>query len=356
MYNLTTHQTNGYIDLRSDTVTQPTESMRKAMYEAELGDDVYGEDPTVNRLQELSAQKLGKEAGLLVLSGTMGNLVCLLTHCGRGDEAIMGNRAHTFSSEQGAASGLGGIHPHTLPNQPDGTLDLRQIEAAIRGDNEHYPRTKLICIENTQNSTGGRVLSPAYMSAFGQIAKQHQISVHVDGARIFNAAVALGMDASALAADADSLTFCLSKGLACPLGSVVVGDEDFVHEARRNRKILGGGMRQAGIFAAAGIVALNEMVERLDDDHRNAKTLAEGLSAIPGMTIDPSIVETNIVYFELTAPKFTPGAFAARMKERGVLFSAGAARRIRLVTHYGIELHHITHTLRAFSQVLGEAA
>jgi len=202
-YDMTTHKHNGYVDLRSDTVTQPTEAMRKAMYEAEIGDDVYGEDPTVNRVQEMSAQRLGKAAGLLVLSGTMGNLVSMLTHCGRGDEAIMGDRAHTFTSEQGGSSGMGGIHPRTVRNQPDGTLDLREVEAAIRPDNEHYPRTKLISVENTQNNVGGRVLPPTYMRELGALARKHNVKVHVDGARIFNAAVALGVDASVLAEDAE---------------------------------------------------------------------------------------------------------------------------------------------------------
>lgn len=353
-YDMTTHQ-NGLIDFRSDTVTQPTPAMRKAMYEAEVGDDVYGEDPTVNRLQELAAQRLGKEAGILVLSGTMGNLVSLLTHCGRGDEAIMGNRAHTFTSEQGGAAGVGGIHSHSLPTQPDGTLKLAEIEAAIRSDNEHYPRTKLICVENTHNNMGGRVLRPMYMKAVGELARRHKIKVHVDGARIFNAAVALGVDASVLAEDADSLTFCLSKGLACPVGSLIVGSHAFIREARRNRKILGGGMRQAGVFAAAGIVALNEMIERLEDDHQNARHLAEGLANIPGIKLDPTTVETNILFFELVNEKITPQALAARLKEQGVLIGAGAARRIRMVTHYGIEAAHIAYALRAFQQMMEEA-
>ncbi len=351
-YDMTTHTRNGHIDLRSDTVTQPTEAMRKAMYEAEIGDDVYGEDPTVNRLQEMSAQRLGKEAGLLVLSGTMGNLVSLLTHCGRGDEAIMGDRAHTFTSEQGGTSGMGGIHPRTVRNQLDGTLDLQAVEAAIRTDNEHYPRTKLICIENTQNNMGGRVLPPDYMRELGTLARKHNLKVHVDGARIFNAAVALGVDASVLAEDADSLTFCLSKGLAAPVGSLIVGDTDFIKEARRNRKIVGGGMRQAGVFAAAGIVALNEMIERLDDDHRNAKRLAEGLANIDGMGVDSKSVETNIVFFELTSERITPQQLALRLKERGVLIGAGGSRRIRLVTHFGIEAVHVEQTLSAFQDVM----
>jgi threonine aldolase len=351
-YDMTSHQHNGLIDFRSDTVTFPSPAMRKAMYEAEVGDDTYGEDPTVNRLQDLSAQRLGKEAGLLVLSGTMGNLVSLLTHCGRGDEAIMGMRAHTFTSEQGGAAGLGGIHPHPLPAQPDGTLKIADIEGAIRPDNEHYPRTKLICIENTANNTGGQALDTTYMHSIGSLARKHNLKVHVDGARIFNAAVALGVDASALAADAESLTFCLSKGLACPVGSVIVGDHAFIQEARRNRKIVGGGMRQAGVWAAAGIVALNEMIERLEDDHVNAKTLATGLANVGGIRVDPAVVQTNMLFFELTTDKVSPQQLASRLIEKGVVIGSGPSRRIRMVTHYGIEPAHIAHAISAFQQVM----
>lgn len=355
-YDMTSHQANGLLDFRSDTVTYPTPAMRKAMAEAEVGDDTYGEDPTVNRLEAMAAERFGKEAGLLVLSGTMGNLVSMLTHCGRGDEAIMGNRAHTFTSEQGGAAGMGGIHSCTLPTQPDGTLRLEDIEASIRVDNEHYPRTKLICIENTHNNMGGRVIGVDYMHKVGALAQKHNIKVHVDGARIFNSAVALGIDAAALAEDADSLTFCLSKGLACPTGSLIVGDKAFIREARRNRKIVGGGMRQAGIWAAAGIVALNEMIERLDDDHRNAKRLAEGLSDIPGIKTDPSVVETNIVFFELTSDKITPQALAAGLKQNGIIIGSGPSRRIRMVTHYGIESEHIAKAIAAFAKVMAGAA
>ena len=351
-YDMTRHAQDGYIDLRSDTLTLPSPAMRKAMYEAELGDDTYAEDPTVNRLQELSAQRFGKEAGLLVLSGTMGNLVSLLTHCGRGDEAIMSIRAHTFTSEQGGAAGLGGIHPYPLQVQSDGTMKLEEIEGAIRSDNEHYPRTKLVCIENTANNTGGNPIGTGYMRQVGELAKKHHLKVHVDGARIFNAAVALGVDAAALAADADSLTYCLSKGLGCPLGSVIVGDHDFIQEARRNRKVVGGGMRQAGVVAAAGIVALNEMIERLDDDHRNAKQLATGLAGVPGIRIDPEAFQTNILFFELASDKLSPQQLAAGLKEQGVLIGSGLSRRIRMVTHYGIEPEHIGKTLAAFQHVM----
>ncbi|MFZ1709106.1 MAG: low-specificity L-threonine aldolase, partial [Anaerolineae bacterium] len=294
------------IDLRSDTITRPTLAMRLAMANAVVGDDVLGDDPTVQRLEALAAARLGKEAALFVASGHMGNLVSLLTHCGRGDEIIVGDQAHIFYYEQGSAAVVGGIHPRTVPNQTDGTLALDQIEAAIRGDNVHFPRTRLICLENTHNRCGGAVLDVAYVQAVGALARRHQLKLHVDGARVFNAAAALGVEVRELAADADSVSFCLSKGLAAPIGSVVCGSAAFIQQARRNRKLLGGGMRQAGVIAAAGIVALEQMVERLVDDHANAQRLSAGLSQIPGLTADPARTQTNIVMFELTRPEMTP--------------------------------------------------
>ena len=259
------------VDLRSDTLTRPTDAMSRAMAAADVGDDVFGEDPTVNRLEEMAADRMGKEAALFVASGTMGNLVSLLTHCARGEEIILGSFAHTFYFEQGGSAAVGGIHPRTLPNQPDGTLTVSDIEGAVRPDNVHFPRTRLIVLENTHNLCGGHPLDIDYMRAVGDIARRHSLKIHVDGARFFNAAVALDVPAAKLAADADSVSFCLSKGLAAPVGSVVCGNHDFIAEARRARKILGGGMRQAGVLAAAGIVALNEMVDRLADDHANAR-------------------------------------------------------------------------------------
>jgi len=250
------------IDLRSDTVTLPSPAMRRAMFEAELGDDVFGDDPTVNRLQDLAAERIGKEESLFVASGTMGNLTALLTHCRRGDEAIMGNRAHTFLFEAGGSAALGGIHPHTLPNQPDGTLRLEDIEAAIRAENVHYPRTRLICLENTHNRCGGAALRPEYSDAVGELAHARGLALHLDGARVFNAAVALDVDVRELTRAADSVQFCLSKGLAAPVGSMLCGTAEFIAEARRWRKMLGGGMRQAGVLAAAGIEALENMVDR----------------------------------------------------------------------------------------------
>ncbi|MCF8146562.1 MAG: low-specificity L-threonine aldolase [Deltaproteobacteria bacterium] len=324
------------IDLRSDTITRPTPAMRRAMAEAEVGDDVFGEDPTVNRLEAMAAERLGKEAGLLVVSGTMGNLVCLLTHCGRGDEVLLGDRSHTFFYEQGGSAALGGVHPRTLPNQPDGTLDLGHIEGAIRPDNIHFPRTRLIVLENTHNRCSGSPLTPEYMRAVGDIASQHALKIHVDGARIFNAAVALGVVASDLVAEADSVTFCLSKGLAAPVGSVVCGSRDFIREARRARKVVGGGMRQAGVIAAAGIVALTEMVDRLSEDHDNARRLAQGLVDAEGLSVDPGSVRTNIVYMDITKDGLLSAHLAELLAGDGVLLLPTGPRQLRAVTNYHI--------------------
>lgn len=340
------------IDLRSDTITKPTPAMRRAMYEAEVGDDVLGDDPTVQRLEELAAERMGKEAGLYVASGTMGNLVCLLTHCGRGDEVIVGDQAHTYIYEQGGMAALGGIHPRPLPNRPDGTIDLEQIEAAIRPENVHFPRTRLVALENTHNRCGGAVLPVSYMRAVGKLARQHGLKYHLDGARVFNAAVALGVDVKEIVADCDSVSFCLSKGLGAPVGSVVVGTEDFIAEARRSRKVVGGGMRQAGVIAAAGIVALTEMVDRLAEDHANARRLAEGIADLPGIRLDPATVQTNIVIFELDRPDLTPQQLADRLAEHGVRLFAIGGQRLRAVTNYHVTAEDIDRALAAFATVL----
>ena len=344
------------VDLRSDTVTLPTPAMRQAMFQADLGDDVYGEDPTVNRLEALAARRLGKEAAVFVPSGTMANLACLLAHCGRGDEAIMGHLAHTFLFEAGGSAAVGGIHPRTIPNQPDGTLDPADIEAAIRSPhNEHYPRTRLVCLENTHNRCSGAVLTPAYMKQIRTLVDRHGLALHLDGARIFDAAVALGVPTAELARDADSVSFCLSKGLAAPVGSLVCASEPFVARVRRQRKMLGGGMRQAGILAAAGIVALETMIERLADDHANARRLAEGLAQMPGILLDPERIQTNIVIFELSAQAPDPADFAAGLAARGVKVGTIGGRRLRAVTHYGIEAEDIEQALAAVRAVLRRA-
>ncbi|MBC7262972.1 MAG: low-specificity L-threonine aldolase [Chloroflexi bacterium] len=340
------------VDLRSDTVTLPTPEMRRAMYEAELGDDVFGEDPTVNRLQEVAAQRMGKEAALFVASGTMGNLVAILTHCGRGDEVIMGDQAHTFMYEVGGAAALGGIQPRLVPNRPDGTLPLESLEAAIRAPDVHYPISRLVCLENTHNRCGGAVLPVDYMQAVGELVHRHGLSLHLDGARIFNAAIALGVEAQDLAAPADSVMFCLSKGLSCPVGSILCGSQEFIERARRNRKMVGGGMRQVGVLAAAGLVALETMVERLADDHAHARRLAEGLSALPGITLDPDTVRTNIVIFEVHSRKVTATAFVEQLAREGVKMLSIGGAKVRAVTHYGIEGEDIEYTLMAARKVL----
>jgi len=341
------------IDLRSDTVTQPTPSMREAMYRAEVGDDVFGEDPTVNRLEELGAEMVGKEAALFVASGTMGNLVSLLTHCQRGDEVILGDRCHTFLYEVGGAAGLGGIQLRPLTNREDGTLDLQEIETAIRLPNIHFPPTRLICLENSHNRCGGAALSPDYMESVAAIARRNGLSLHLDGARIFNAAISLGVGVKELTRQADSVMFCLSKGLAAPVGSLVAGSEAFIKKARKMRKMVGGGMRQVGILAAAGIVALTEMVDRLAEDHYTARVLAKGLAEMRGIEIDLARVETNIVIFSLVAEDITPGELVMDLEHRGVRLLAIGGDRLRAVTHYGISEEDIKVALEAFSEVLG---
>lgn len=341
------------IDLRSDTVTWPTPAMREAMANAAVGDDVYGEDPTVNELEALAAAMLGKEAGLFVASGTMGNLVAILTHCGRGDEMILGDVAHTFLYETGSAAALGGVHPRPLPVQEDGTLCLEDIRAAVRPADVHAPISRLIALENTQNSKGGAPLTVEYTAQVGALAKEFGLKLHLDGARVFNAAVALGCDVRALTAPADSVMVCLSKGLCAPVGSVLVGAADFIGRARRIRKGLGGGMRQAGVLAAAGLIALREMTQRLHEDHVTARQLAEGLAALPGVEIDLSRVRTNMVYFRL-ADDVPLSAYevAERLRGRGIWLGPRDERRFRLVTHYWITPAHVDQVLAALRDVL----
>ena len=340
------------IDLRSDTVTLPTPAMREAISNAELGDDVFGEDPTTIRLEKMAAERMGKEATMLVVSGTMGNLVCVLTHCRRGDEVILGDRSHTFLYEAGGISAVGGIHPHTIVNQPDGTMRLEEIEAAIRGDNVHFPRTRLICLENTHNRCSGSALSVDYMKDVAELAKQRSLLVHLDGARIFNAAAALQVDVKELTCYADSVSFCLSKGLSAPVGSVICGTKWFIAEARRNRKVLGGGMRQCGIIAAAGITALDEMVDRIADDHANAQRLAQGISRIPGLSIEPEMVQTNIVYFDIVSQKIKAEELLSQLGDKGVKILLLGPSRFRAVTHYGINAEDIDFTLTTLGEIM----
>jgi threonine aldolase len=340
------------IDLRSDTVTLPTPAMRKAMYEAELGDDVLEEDPTVNELEALAARMVGKEAALFVPSGTMGNLVCVLTHCQRGDEIIVGDKAHIFVYEVAAASAFGGVQVHLLPNKRNGMLDPEGVLAAIRGENIHYPPTRLLCLENTHNKCGGCVLSPEQMDSVCLPVRERGIAVHLDGARIFNAAVSLGVDVKELTRNVDSVMFCLSKGLCAPVGSVVAGTQDFIRQARKNRKMLGGGMRQAGVLAAAGIVGLTEMVSRLEEDHRNARLLGEGLSEVDGFLVDLETVQSNMAFFTLVTDRMTPPELLAALDKEGVKVSYYGAGLFRAVTHHGIEEEDVHYSLDAFRRVM----
>lgn len=341
------------IDLRSDTVTQPTPAMREAIYRAEVGDDVMGEDPTVQRLEEMAAERLGKPAALFVASGTMGNLVAIMAQCQRGDEVILGDRAHSYLYEAGGMAVLGGIHPRPLPNQPDGTIPLDQIEAAVRPDNAHFPRSRLIALENTHNRCGGAVIPVDYFFAVREVADRHGLKVHLDGARLFNATVALGVEPWEITQHVDSVTFCLSKGLSAPVGSLVCGDVDFIYHAHRVRKVLGGAMRQAGIIAAAGIVALEQMVDRMAEDHSRARRLAEGIATIPGFVVDLERVQTNIINFDLAPTAELSGPeIVARLHDRDVLLVYSPDRGFRAVTHCWIDDGDIEAAVAALDDVM----
>jgi threonine aldolase len=342
-----------YTDLRSDTVTKPTPEMLEAMATAEVGDDVYMDDPTVNALQEKAAAMLGKEDSLFVPSGTMGNLLALLTHCQRGNEVIVGDCSHIYVNEAGGMSALGGIHPHPVKNQADGTLALGDIRNAIQSEDVHHTITRLICLENTQNICGGVVLSPEYTQEVGKIARENNLSLHIDGARIFNAAAALNVDVKELVAPADSAMFCLSKGLVSPVGSMLVGSAKFIKRARHLRKMLGGGMRQVGVLAAAGLISLEKMSGRLGQDHARARILHEGLKQVRGIKLDPNPA-SNMVYFDLLDEvRLSVQQVAEEMKKRGVLVDWAGPRRFRLVTHYWVDDAGVERTLEAFARVLG---
>ncbi len=333
------------IDLRSDTVTLPTPEMLEAIRHAPLGDDVYGEDPTVNRLQELSAAKLGKEKALLVTSGTQGNLVSILAQTRKGEEVILEASAHTYRTEAGGLCIVGGLIPNPVPGTM-GVLDPEDVEQAIRAPNVHYPEPTLIAIENTHNAAGGTCWTPAQIQAIHEVAVRHGMRVHMDGARVFNAAVALGVDVRDLTRHVDSVTFCLSKGLSAPIGAVVVGDAAFIKRAHKWRKVLGGGLRQAGVIAAPGIVALETMVDRLREDHVNARALAEGLARIRGITIDLATVQTNIVRYDIAGLGMDATTYVAKLREHGIL-TGGAGTKIRMVTHRMISREDIDTTLHA---------
>lgn len=339
------------IDLRSDTVTRPTAQMRAAMAEAIVGDDQYGEDPTVNELEAQAAALMGKEAAVFVPSGTMGNLSSVLAWCGRGSEAILGGEAHILWYESGGVSALGGVPMFSIPNDRWGQMDLDAVRAAIRQDRPGYPRTGVICVENTHNRCGGVVLSMDYLRGLREVAQGAGIPVHMDGARVFNAAAALGVPVAEIAAQVDSVQFCLSKGLAAPVGSLVAGDATFIEGVRRQRKILGGAMRQSGVVAAAGLVAFETMIDRLPEDHHRARTLAESLVEVPGVTVDLETVQTNIIVFQIPST-FDRASVIAAFKERGLLVSDYGTKGLRLVTHYEIDDAAVARALGIMREVL----
>jgi threonine aldolase len=328
--------------------------MMHAITNAKLGDDVLDEDPTVHELEKISCEITGKEAALFVPSGTMANLTAILAHCERGDEVILGDQAHTFLYEAGGISSLGGIHSHQLKNQDDGTLALDDIRNAIRTENVHFPRTRLICLENTHNRCFGFPLHLDYLHSVRSIADENALKLHVDGARLFNAAVALGIAVEELCGPVDSTTFCLSKGLSAPVGSLVCGNTDFIYKVKRLRKVLGGGMRQAGILAAAGIEALETMVDQLALDHHHAKVLADGLSSVDGLHCNPEFVPTNIVYFLLERENITGQELVSVMEKNGIQFFELSPKRFRLVTHAGIEEKDVFKTIEIFRKVMDE--
>ena len=337
------------IDLRSDTVTLPTPEMRQAMATAAVGDDVFGEDPTVNELEALAARMTGKEAALFVSSGTMGNLGALLAHCGRGQEVILGDESHIYHYENGSASALGGMVMHPVPTNADGTLPLEAIEKAIHLPSHnyhfyHWAPPGVICLENTHNRCGGAILPPSYFAEVAALASAHGLPIHLDGARLFNAAVASGRPVTDWTQHVSSVQLCLSKGLAAPVGSMICGSAAFVDRARRMRKILGGGMRQAGVIAAPGIVALTTMVDRLAEDHANAKILAEGVARLPGVSLDLATVHTNIVVFKMPSVAAAEALQAAAGKA-GLQISDFGGGRLRMVTHYGITADHCRRAL-----------
>lgn len=349
-----------YIDLRSDTVTHPTPEMKEAMINAPLGDDCFGDDPTVNRLQEIAAKKLGKEDSLFVPSGTMGNLVAMLTHVNRGEEIILGDKCHIVRWEGGNVSAFGGIFPRVLPNQPDGTIDLDEIEAAVQPDDIHLARSKAVCLENTQNNCGGVALSTDYFAAVRDIADKHGLLIHLDGARIFNAATAMNVPVTEFTRHVDSVNVCLSKGLCSPVGSILAGTKDFIYQARKIRKVLGGGLRQSGVLAAAGIISLEKMTNRLAEDHANAAKLAQGLVKIdgiePGMEAPKGAKLTNMTYIRLSDNlPITREELGKRLEQDyKIKINTGVYNgdQLRLVTHYWITEEGVERTLQAFRNIL----
>ena len=342
------------IDLRSDTFTQPTSAMREAMANAEVGDDVFEEDPTLKKLEMLAAKKTGKESALFVPSGTMGNLISVLSHCQRGDEVLLGDRSHIFLHEVGGISALGGVHPRTLSNNQDGTLPLSLLEQSIRHEDIHSPSTRLICLENTHNFCQGSPISPEYMDSLGDLAEKYGLKVHLDGARLFNAAVALDIDVEVLTKRVDSVMFCLSKGLSAPVGSIVCGERGFIQRARKFRKMVGGGMRQAGHLAAAGLVALESLTERLKDDHLHAKFLAEQLASFEGIELDQNRVKTNIIFFKLNHPRIDEDLFLRTLEANSIKILMTDPGIFRAVLHREITREQVEVVAKIIQSVLNK--
>ena len=341
------------IDLRSDTVTLPSDEMKQFMFNAPLGDDVYGDDPSINSLEEKSSDIFGKEASLFVPSGTMANLISVLTHCNRGDEIILGNKSHIFVYEAGGTSVFGGVHSHQLNNNNDGTINLEDIKNSIRNvEDPHHPKSKLVCLENTHNICYGAPIDENYFDDVKNIVEKHNLQLHIDGARIFNAAVALNKTVENLAKNADSITCCLSKGLSSPAGSLIMGNKDFICKARYIRKALGGGMRQSGILASAGIYSFDNMIERLEEDHSNAKLLAEGLSEIDEIKIDLTKIYTNIIFFNLKNTPIKDDELISYLFNNNIKIDSKGNRKFRMVTHYGFEKNDISTVINQLKLIL----
>jgi threonine aldolase len=338
------------VDLRSDTFTLPTKEMMEAIQNAELGDDVFKEDPTMNKLEKMAAEKVGKENALFVTSGTQGNVVSLLSHTHHGDEVIMGKTSHIFKYEVGAMACLGGLMAHTIP-EDKGVLHPENVKNAIRGDNVHFPPTTLVCLENTHNNAGGTVVTPDQMKAVSKVVKPKGINIHLDGARVFNAAVALDTNVKNITKWTDSVMFCFSKGLSAPVGSIVCGSHEFIERAHKVRKMLGGGMRQAGILAACAIVSLEKMIDRLHEDHENARKLAEGLADIKGIEIDLDTVQTNIVIFDVSALGGSQ-KFIQDLEKVGVKCLPRDETHVRMVTHRMISAKDIDTALDRIKEVV----
>ena len=341
------------IDLRSDTVTLPSKEMKEFMFDAPLGDDVFGEDPSINALQDKASNLFQKEKALFVPSGTMANLISVLTHCNRGDEILLGNKSHIFKYEAGGASAFGGIHSHQLNNNDDGTIDINNILENIRDTrDDHFPKTKLLCLENTHNFCYGSAITQEYIAEVKSQISQFNIKLHIDGARIFNAATSLNCSVSTLAQDADSITFCLSKGLSCPSGSLILGTSDFIKKAKKIRKGLGGGMRQAGILASAGIYALDNLTNRLGEDHKNALLIAKGLEDVDNIDIDISKVSTNLIFFYLKKNDLSDESFINKLLENKIKIDSKGNRKFRIATHYGFASDNIERVINTIKSIV----